>query len=194
MAHHTKDRPHSITLTILSVITLIAVTVSSGLVAKKDAESEINEVVFVDDAYIVQSFKDPAPIISVPEAPAPAPVAVVPSEVPAPIIETPVSQAPIPAPVPVPVPTTVQKAPEPYISASNLPAKFAQLRQCESGNNYSINTGNGYYGAYQFNLSTWASVGGSGLPSNASPAEQDARALTLYNRRGWQPWTCAQGF
>jgi len=68
---------------------------------------------------------------------------------------------------------------------------WLRLRQCESSNNYSINTGNGYYGAYQFNLSTWQSVGGSGLPSSASAGEQDARALILYRERGWQPWTCA---
>lgn len=67
-----------------------------------------------------------------------------------------------------------------------------RLRMCESSNNYAINTGNGYYGAYQFDLSTWQSVGGSGYPNQASPAEQDARALQLYRMRGWQPWTCAR--
>ncbi|HZZ98244.1 MAG TPA: peptidoglycan-binding protein, partial [Jatrophihabitantaceae bacterium] len=56
---------------------------------------------------------------------------------------------------------------------------------------YATNTGNGYYGAYQFDLSTWQSVGGSGYPNQASKAEQDARALILYRERGWQPWTCA---
>jgi peptidoglycan hydrolase-like protein with peptidoglycan-binding domain len=66
-----------------------------------------------------------------------------------------------------------------------------RLRMCESGNNYSINTGNDHYGAYQFDLSTWRSVGGSGYPYQASPGEQDARALILYRERGWQPWQCA---
>ncbi len=66
-----------------------------------------------------------------------------------------------------------------------------RLRQCESSNNYAINTGNGYYGAYQFDLGTWRSVGGAGYPNRAAPAEQDARALILYRQRGWQPWTCA---
>lgn len=69
---------------------------------------------------------------------------------------------------------------------------WLRLRQCESSNNYKTNTGNGYYGAYQFSLGTWQSVGGSGYPSNASVGEQDARALILYRERGWQPWTCAQ--
>ena len=65
------------------------------------------------------------------------------------------------------------------------------LRQCESGNRYTINTGNGYYGAYQFDLGTWRSVGGSGYPHQASKAEQDLRALRLYRLRGWSPWICA---
>lgn len=68
---------------------------------------------------------------------------------------------------------------------------WLQLRICESSNRYDVDTGNGYYGAYQFSLSTWASVGGTGKPSDASPAEQDYRALMLYRKRGWQPWTCA---
>jgi len=66
-----------------------------------------------------------------------------------------------------------------------------QLRMCESTNRYDINTGNGYYGAYQFDLSTWRSVGGSGYPNEATPAEQDYRALILYRNRGWNPWVCA---
>jgi peptidoglycan hydrolase-like protein with peptidoglycan-binding domain len=68
---------------------------------------------------------------------------------------------------------------------------WLRLRTCESGNNYSINTGNDHYGAYQFDLSTWRSVGGTGYPYQASAAEQDARALILYRMRGWQPWQCA---
>ena len=67
-----------------------------------------------------------------------------------------------------------------------------RLRMCESGNNYRIHTGNGHYGAYQFDLATWRSVGGKGYPYRASKAEQDARALILYRERGWQPWQCAR--
>ncbi|WP_375482092.1 peptidoglycan-binding protein [uncultured Jatrophihabitans sp.] len=66
-----------------------------------------------------------------------------------------------------------------------------RLRMCESSDNYRINTGNDHYGAYQFDVPTWRSVGGSGYPQNASKAEQDARALILYRERGWQPWQCA---
>ncbi len=73
-------------------------------------------------------------------------------------------------------------------TAASTDDPWAKLRQCESGGNYSINTGNGYYGAYQFNLGTWRAYGGTGLPSNASRAEQDYRAKLLYRARGWAPW------
>jgi hypothetical protein len=65
---------------------------------------------------------------------------------------------------------------------------WAALRQCESGGNYTENTGNGYYGAYQFSLGTWASLGYSGLPSSAPPAVQDAAAQALQARSGWGQW------
>lgn len=76
-------------------------------------------------------------------------------------------------------------------SADPSAQDWYRLRVCESSDNYRTNTGNGHYGAYQFDLPTWRSVGGSGYPYQASPAEQDARALMLYRERGWQPWQCA---
>lgn len=63
-----------------------------------------------------------------------------------------------------------------------------RIAQCESGGNPATNTGNGFYGKYQFDLGTWRSVGGTGLPSNASEAEQDRRAAILYGQRGAAPW------
>ena len=68
------------------------------------------------------------------------------------------------------------------------PAQWGALRDCESTNNYLVNTGNGYYGAYQFDQTTWEWVGGTGRPHWAAPEVQDARARLLYARRGWQPW------
>lgn len=65
---------------------------------------------------------------------------------------------------------------------------WACIRNRESGGNYAEDSGNGYYGAYQFSASTWRSVGGSGLPSSASPAEQDYRARLLQQRGGWGQW------
>ncbi|WP_201308920.1 resuscitation-promoting factor [Puerhibacterium puerhi] len=70
---------------------------------------------------------------------------------------------------------------------------WAALAQCESGGNPATNTGNGYYGLYQFTVSTWQSVGGSGLPSEASAAEQTQRAQILQERAGWGQWpACAR--
>ena len=65
---------------------------------------------------------------------------------------------------------------------------FARLRACESGGNYGTNTGNGYYGAYQFSASTWRGVGFSGMPHQASPATQDQAAAKLQARSGWGQW------
>ncbi len=69
---------------------------------------------------------------------------------------------------------------------------WAELRQCESGGNYAEDTGNGYYGAYQFALSTWEGLGFSGLPSDAAPAVQDQAAQELQSLYGWDQWpACA---
>lgn len=62
------------------------------------------------------------------------------------------------------------------------------IARCESGGNPATNTGNGFYGKYQFDLGTWQSVGGTGLPSDASEAEQNMRAAKLYEQRGAAPW------
>jgi LysM repeat protein len=62
------------------------------------------------------------------------------------------------------------------------------IAQCESGGNWSINTGNGFYGGLQFTLSSWQGVGGSGYPNQASREEQIARAEMLQARQGWGAW------
>ena len=58
-------------------------------------------------------------------------------------------------------------------SADPSASAWAALRQCESSGRYNTNTGNGYYGAYQFDLSTGRSVGGSGYPIEASACDQE---------------------
>jgi hypothetical protein len=65
---------------------------------------------------------------------------------------------------------------------------FARLRACETGGNYQADTGNGFYGAYQFAVGTWHSLGYSGRPSDAAPGTQDAAARHLQSERGWSPW------
>jgi opacity protein-like surface antigen len=62
------------------------------------------------------------------------------------------------------------------------------IAACESGGDPTTNTGNGFYGKYQFTLETWQAVGGSGNPVQASEAEQDRRAAILYEQAGASPW------
>jgi hypothetical protein len=62
------------------------------------------------------------------------------------------------------------------------------IAACESGGNPATDTGNGFYGKFQFTQSTWESVGGSGNPAAAGEAEQNARAAMLYAREGASPW------
>ena len=62
------------------------------------------------------------------------------------------------------------------------------IAQCESGGDPTTDTGNGFYGKYQFTLETWAAVGGTGNPAHASEAEQDRRATILYAQAGPSPW------
>jgi resuscitation-promoting factor RpfB len=59
-----------------------------------------------------------------------------------------------------------------------------QLAECESGGNWAINTGNGYYGGLQFNLSTWQSYGGTGYPHQASRETQIAIATKVRDANG----------
>lgn len=63
-----------------------------------------------------------------------------------------------------------------------------RIAACESGGNWAINTGNGFYGGLQFTLSSWQAVGGSGLPSQASREEQIMRGQMLQARQGWGAW------
>lgn len=70
---------------------------------------------------------------------------------------------------------------------------WGALAGCESGGNPRAVNPAGYYGLYQFNVATWRSVGGSGLPHHASAGEQTYRAKLLYASRGRSPWpTCGR--
>ena len=67
-------------------------------------------------------------------------------------------------------------------------ATLNSIAACESGGDPTAVNAAGYYGKYQFDTGTWASVGGSGNPAEASAAEQDYRAALLYSRAGSAPW------
>lgn len=68
-----------------------------------------------------------------------------------------------------------------------------KVRMCESGNTYTINTGNGYYGAWQFDYASWQANGGgefAAYPHKASKDQQDFVAWTYWKKAGWRPWGC----
>ncbi|WP_314224268.1 LysM peptidoglycan-binding domain-containing protein [Streptomyces zaehneri] len=70
-----------------------------------------------------------------------------------------------------------------------------RIAQCESGGNWSINTGNGYYGGLQFSAGTWRAYGGTAYASTAdkaSKAQQISVATKVQNAQGWGAWpTCS---
>jgi uncharacterized protein YabE (DUF348 family) len=80
------------------------------------------------------------------------------------------------------------------VSSGSSGINWDGIANCESTNNWSINTGNGYYGGLQFDLGTWASGGGDAYasrPDLASKEEQIAVAENVAATRGSSPWACA---
>jgi hypothetical protein len=80
----------------------------------------------------------------------------------------------------------------PLMAAGNASAATAsewdKVAQCESGGNWSINTGNGYYGGLQFSKATWKAYGGHGMPHKASRAQQIKIAEKVLKKQGWRAW------
>ncbi|MEO8827523.1 ubiquitin-like domain-containing protein [Lapillicoccus sp.] len=73
-------------------------------------------------------------------------------------------------------------------------AMWDRIARCESGGNWHINTGNGYYGGLQFAASTWSSTGGGDFASRADLASREQQitvANRLYAKAGLGPWGCA---
>ncbi len=121
---------------------------------------------------------------------APAPEA--PAE-PAPEAAPEAEQAPEPAPGPE-TETQSEPAPEPAPEQQSTASAgvWDRVAECESNGDWSINTGNGFYGGLQFTLDSWQWVGGSGYPHEASKQEQINRAEILLERQGWDAWpACA---
>lgn len=102
------------------------------------------------------------------------------------IAPTPAAASAAAAPVAVAAPV-YRPAPAP-VATTGDGGVWDRIAACESGGNWAINTGNGFYGGLQFTLSSWRAVGGSGLPSDASKAEQIARGQMLQARQGWGAW------
>lgn len=91
---------------------------------------------------------------------------------------------------------------EPSTTRATLPVQttapmfdvWRELRDCESNGDYTRNTGNGYFGAYQFSQSTWDSMGTGYARADLAPSwVQDDAAIRLQNRSGWGQWpACAR--
>lgn len=82
------------------------------------------------------------------------------------------------------------KGTAPHLASAGGGLNWAALRNCEASGNYQTNTGNGYFGAYQANISFWRTYGdgSAARPDLASPASQDAMAQRAYAARGASPW------
>ncbi|MFC4854270.1 transglycosylase family protein [Actinophytocola glycyrrhizae] len=76
----------------------------------------------------------------------------------------------------------------PAFASAEQSVNWDAIAECESGGNWSINTGNGYYGGLQFKQSTWEANGGSGNPANASKAEQIRVANNVLQTQGIGAW------
>lgn len=111
------------------------------------------------------------------------------------VVEVPTTVAPTtaaPAPAPIPAPAPARSG----AGDPDDPASWDRLAQCESGGNWAIDTGNGYYGGLQFSLSSWQAVGGTGYPHEASRETQIEMGQRLYNAGGgWSNWPgCTRSF
>ena len=99
-----------------------------------------------------------------------APIGVAMASEPAPTVATTIAATPAPAPMPVIEQVAVVDAPA-YAGGHN----WDGVAQCEAGGNWAINTGNGYYGGLQFDLSTWNAYGGSQYAERPDLASRDAQ-------------------
>ncbi|MGF4045559.1 transglycosylase family protein [Paenarthrobacter nitroguajacolicus] len=100
---------------------------------------------------------------------------------------------PVPTPAPQAAAATAAPAASGPTGAPNE-AMWDRIAQCESGGNWSINTGNGYYGGLQFSSPTWLANGGGAYAPNASlatKAQQIDIANRLYAKNGLSDWGCA---
>ena len=91
-----------------------------------------------------------------------------------------------PSPLPTPAPSRASRS---HTRHLNPVPDFDALAECESsGNPHAVSPSGRYEGLFQFDLATWRSVGGTGHPKDATPAEQRKRAWLLYLQRGRKPW------
>ncbi len=109
---------------------------------------------------------------------------------------------PLPTPASVPMEATLHviPTPKPAPAVAAAPRRVVTydgdtvwdaLAQCESGGNWAINTGNGYYGGLQFSEGTWLGYGGGEFAPTADLATREQQIIVaerLHAARGFQPW------
>jgi hypothetical protein len=79
------------------------------------------------------------------------------------------------------------------VPTANAEPNWDAVAQCESGGNWSANTGNGFYGGLQFTPSTWAENGGTGSPAAASRDDQIRVARNVLQTQGLGAWPVCGG-
>ena len=119
---------------------------------------------------------------------------ITPTPTPEPTLTPTPTQKPLPTNTPVPTATLAPtEIPQPEAIGGVGDEVWERLAACESNGAWNLNTGNGYFGGLQFSQGAWNSVGGQGLPSDASREEQIERGKMLKDLRGWGVWgLCAQ--
>lgn len=130
-------------------------------------------------------------LVSSTPSPSPSPMM---SPTPTAIPTASITHTPTPTSIPTTVPTQTP-TPTPEVKSAAIVGDeiWDTIAKCESGNNWSIDTGNGYFGGLQFSQSAWESVGGSGNPAHASREEQIEKGKKLQEKRGWGVWgDCAK--
>ncbi|MFL6091136.1 MAG: transglycosylase family protein [Aeromicrobium sp.] len=139
-------------------------------------------------AQITATQAPPAPATSVPPVSVPPaagpPGAVPPAAAPPPATPPAASAPPVVPAQPAPVPPSGDVSPDDD-------SVWDKIAKCESGGNWHINTGNGYYGGLQFSARTWHGIGGPGLPHEHPRETQIYYAKLLQKRYGWGQWECA---
>jgi outer membrane biosynthesis protein TonB len=185
------------TLTMAAIAGALVAIPTAPFIANANAEGEAWEV------NAALGTNPEAPAAPAPDAPpAPAPDAPPPDAPPPPAPDAPPPPAPDAPPPPAPdapPPPAPDAPPPPAPPADDAPApakapikaysvNWDAIAACESGGNWSINTGNGYAGGLQFTPSTWRANGGSGSPSGASREEQIRVAENVLHSQGIGAW------
>jgi hypothetical protein len=171
LANETTDAPE--TQALIDAAQAPTIIAARGTLSQRDAVSTLS----------FTANSDPVPIEKLGAADLPSPAAA----------SMQATLYPATAPVPPAAVAAAVPASEPEPGAPFVvdEATWDRLAQCESGGNWAINTGNGYYGGLQFDVSTWNAYGGAAFaerPDLATREQQITVAEALYAKRGFQPW------